>query len=83
MLELEVFPVPHDSIAYTTKNFPPDCWECIPRIMSLLQNIKEDVMQRINIEKEDLHSHKTGRSPRHTLMVFMFATNYPKQFKGL
>ncbi len=52
-----------------------------PGIISLLQNIKEDIIQKVDIKQEDLHTHKIGCSLRKPLMVITFAMTDPKQFK--
>ena len=50
--------------------------------LCLFQNLRDDVVGKSDIEQEDLHAHKIGRTPRQTAMVVSFATNYPEQFEG-
>ena len=78
----QTFVLPEDSVVFAAQHFPPAAYECITGIMSMLQNLKDEVVRKVDRAQEDLHAHKIGRTPRQTAMVVSFATKYFEQFEG-
>ena len=64
------FVLPEDSVAFAAQHFPPAAYECISGIISMFQNLREEVVRKADVEQEDLHVYRIGRSQRQTAMVF-------------